>query len=131
MKTVRGRLRLACLLVAGAALTVTMTGQASDAADYHTSYATKEAACSAGNLIKWTNQGISGPGFNCTLGDSRSAGSGLAAYESACVIDGTNVNDLVVFDLGNNPTHFSVALPGKEWVSMYPCTPVQGLDGTN
>lgn len=99
--------------------------------DYHTTYATAKNACKSGATINWSATGISGPGFECTLGESAPAGSGLANYPGSCVIDNQKIDDAVTFDLGNNPDRFEVALPGRDWMPMYPCTPVEGLDGTN
>ena len=123
--------RAAAIFVGAFALAVSLSGQPGNADDYHTTYATQKGGCAAGPLITWTETSISGSGFKCTLGESRSAGSGLAAYNGTCKVDGTSVTDMVVFDLGNSPERFSLAVPGKDWVSMYPCTPVEGLEGTN
>ena len=130
MNTALNRLRLASLFATSVVLTVSFSGRAS-ADDYHTTYALKKGGCAAGPLIKWTESAISGPGFKCTLGESRSAGSGLSAYSGTCNVDGKSVTDYVVFDLGNNPNRFSLSVAGGEWVNMYPCTPVEGLNGTN
>jgi len=99
--------------------------------DFHTTYATASGACKSGKTITWSPTGITGPGFECTLGDSTPAGTGLVSYQGSCVVDGKQVSDQVAFDLGNNVEHFSLAIPGREWMSMYPCTPVDGLEGTN
>ena len=131
MQRTHRRPHLAAIFVGSSALAVLLSGQPGNADDYLTTYATKKGGCAAGPLITWTETSISGPGFKCTLGESRSAGSGLAAYNGTCNVDGTAVTDMVVFDLGNNPKRFSLAVPGKDWVNMYPCTPVEGLEGTN
>ena len=131
MNTTQSRFRLASTFFASAVLALSASGQADAADDYHTTYALKKGGCAAGHLIKWTENAISGPGFKCTLGESRSAGSGLSAYSGTCNVDGKSVTDYVVFDLGNNPNRFSLSVAGGEWVNMYPCTPVEGLNGTN
>jgi hypothetical protein len=57
------------------------------------------------------------------------AGTGLVAYPgSVCTVDGKKSSDGISLDLGNYQDHFKLSLPGrKEWLSLYPCTPVPWL----
>ena len=102
-----------------------------DDLDIHTTYATTKGGCASGEKITWTPTAISGPGFNCTLGDSRPAGTGMVAHKGTCQIGGNSVEDWVAFDLGNYRDRFMLSIAGGDWIAMYPCTPVDGLTGTN
>jgi hypothetical protein len=100
----------------------------------HTTYATTKGGCAAGPNINWTSAVISGPGFACDLNGSVSVGTGLAGYNGTCNVAGQTVDGIVVFGLSippPNDDHFNVTLPNSISHDMYPCTPVDGLAGTN
>jgi len=99
-------------------------------ADIQTVYATEKGACGTGpdKKIEITEGRIVGPGFSCTLGTSRPAGTGLEAYNATCTIDGKETDQGLALDLGNYQDHFELSLPGRDdWLKLYPCTPVPGL----
>ena len=96
-----------------------------------TVYATEKGACGRGpeTRIEITQGRITGPGFDCTLGDGRPAGTGLVAHEARCTVDGKTTSEGISLDLGNYRDHFELALPGRaNWLKLYPCTPVPGLN---
>lgn len=100
-------------------------------ADIQTTYATEKGACGRGpeTRVEISEGRISGPGFDCTISGGRPAGSGLVAHEAACTVDGNQVSDGLVLDLGNYKDHFNLSIPGRKgWIALYPCTPVPGLD---
>ena len=101
-------------------------------ADIQTTYATEKGACGGSNsqnLVEISEGRITGPGFDCSLSAERPAGTGLVAYEAMCTIDGKKTSKGLALDLGNYDDHFELSLPGREnWLSLYPCTPVPGLN---
>jgi hypothetical protein len=99
--------------------------------DFHTTYATAKNACCSGSIIQWSPGRIEGADFDCKLMESTPAGTGLVSYQGTCAIGGELVTGRVNFSLGNSSEHFSVEIPDGQWFLMYPCTPVEGLDGTN
>ena len=99
--------------------------------DFHTTYATAKNACSSDSIIQWSPARIEGPEFDCKLMESTPAGTGLVSHQGTCAIGGEQVTGRVNFSLGNSPERFSVEIPDGQWFLMYPCTPVEGLDGTN
>lgn len=119
-------IRTACL-----ALALSAAPAAADILDpaLYTTYAPEKGACGQGRDIEMRDDRITGPGFACTVLDSLPAGTGLVAHTADCTVDGTATTDILVLDLGNNPDRFVISLPGSDaWISMYPCTPVEGLD---
>jgi len=107
-----------------------LAGSASFAqdSDIFADYATRKGECGQGSLVKISKGRIAGPGFDCRLGDSRPAGTGLVQYSATCMIDGKRSSDGIALDLGNYDDHFELSLPGRQdWISLYPCTPVPGL----
>lgn len=103
-----------------------------DSHDQYTTYAKTAGGCKSGDLINWSPTSISGADFQYVL-ETRvpGAGSGLDAFDSTCVIKGEEVSVRVVMGLGVRPDHFSVEIPDFLSADMYPCTPVEGLEGTN
>ncbi|AKI01307.1 hypothetical protein IMCC20628_02609 [Hoeflea sp. IMCC20628] len=103
-----------------------------DSRDQYTTYAKTAGGCKSGDLINWSPTSISGTDFQCVL-ETRvpGAGSGLDAIDSTCMIKGEKVSARVVLGLGVRPDHFSVEIPDFLFADMYPCTPVEGLEGTN
>jgi len=106
-------------------------------------YATTKGACSSGadTKIEISQGRITGSGFDCELKEMvPGAGTGMVAYEAACTVDGKQIEvtrktaatsdaTLLALDLGNNPDHFNVSIPGREdWIPLYPCSPVPGLN---
>ena len=117
---------------AGAALSAVIGSSGSAAAeDFHTTYATQKGGCAAGPTIAWSPKRLAGPGFQCELGEARPAGTGLVTYEAICAANGTTLTDPIALDLGNDPNRFAVDVPGVGSFEMWPCTPVEGLQGTN
>lgn len=99
--------------------------------DIQTVYATQKGACGRDprNRIVISKGRITGPGFDCTLSTMHPAGTGLAAYDATCTIDGKKTSKGITLDLGNYRDHFELSLPGrKNWIALYPCTPVPGLN---
>lgn len=99
-------------------------------ADIQTVYATEKSACGRGpqTRVKIAAGRITGPGFDCALGQGRPAGTGLVAYDATCTVDGKTTSDGLALDLGNYDDHFELSLPGRtDWLALYPCTPVPGL----
>lgn len=103
-----------------------------DSHDQYTTYAKTAGGCKSGDLINWSPTSISGTDFQCVL-ETRvpGAGSGLDAIDSTCMIKGEKVSVRVVLGLGVRPDRFSVEIPDFLFADMYPCTPVEGLEGTN
>jgi hypothetical protein len=106
-------------------------------------YATSKGACGSGadSKVEISQGRITGSGFDCEFNEMvPGAGSGMAAYEAACTVDGkqiavtrelaaTSDTKLLALDLGNNLDHFNVSIPGREdWIALYPCSPVPGLN---
>jgi len=125
----KNRLAIMTLLSCGmfANATVTMA----QGTDIQTTYSIIKGACGQGTdqTIKVSQGRVVGPGFDCQISSPTSAGTGLEAYLASCTVNGSDQKDMLIFDLGNNPDHFSVAVPGVEnWIDMYPCTKVPGLD---
>lgn len=99
--------------------------------DIQTTYSTQKGACGKGDAHRVTiSQGrITGPDFDCTISNGAPAGTGLESYSGICTVAGTEVTDSVALDLGNNADHFSLAIPNRdEWIDLYPCTKVPGLE---
>ena len=104
------------------------------AQDHLTSYAKTKNGCGSQDLIVWSVKGVSGTGFQCTLGARISVGTGLDGYQnSVCSINGQQKSILVVFGLAVCPgqDHFNITLEGFQPMDMYPCTSVADLIGTN
>jgi len=67
-------------------------------------------------------------------------GTGMEAYEANCMVDGKKIAvtkelaatmeaKLLALDLGNNPDHFELSIPGRDvWIPLYPFSPVPDLD---
>jgi hypothetical protein len=103
-----------------------------------TTYALEKNGCKAarasGFIITWeSSSSVTGPGFTCALGGLASVGTGLAGYNSTCTIGIQDFQGLVVFGMATRPNqeHFTITLPNDGSASMYPCTEVDGLTGTN
>lgn len=117
-------------VVIAASFTMTVKIVVAQHADTYAVYATESGACDAApeSKVEISEGRIVGADFACDLGEASSAGSGLASYEAACVVDNVASAEPVTFDLGNYSDHFEVALPGRDdWLPLYPCTPVPGL----
>lgn len=72
---------------------------------------------------------IAGPDFDCSISNGRPAGTGLVAYNAVCMIDGKKIPGGLALVLGNFQDHFKLPVPKREtWISLYPCTPVPGLN---
>ena len=124
-------------------LVMTIAGTNAQERDIWAVYATSKGACGRGadTKIEISQGRIIGSGFDCRLKEVvPGAGTGLVAYEAACTVDGKEIEvtkelaatsnaTLLALDLGNNPDHFTVSVPGrKEWIPLYPCSPVPGLN---
>lgn len=123
-------------LVIGAAAAITalaVSPLSAQTTDHFTTYATSQNNCAAGNLIRWQPGNISGPGFNCNLGGSFSAGTGLEGYQGTCNVNNQVQSGNVVLGLGIDrlERRFNIDVLGVLTYDMYPCTPVTGLNGTN
>ncbi|MBL4645853.1 MAG: hypothetical protein JKY99_05285 [Rhizobiales bacterium] len=91
-------------------------------------YANEKGICQGdpSALILITEDHIDGSGFDCTLSNFTPAGTGLATYDGVCTIDGTAMNGLLTFDLGNYTDHYEVSLPSSsDWLALYPCSPAK------
>lgn len=114
--------------------TAVMMPVVTHAQDHLTSYAKTKNGCGSGDLIVWSANSVSGTGFQCSLGQRVSVGTGLDGYQnSSCSISGQQKSILVVFGVAVRPgqDHFNVTLEGFHPMDMYPCTPVADLVGTN
>ena len=117
-------------VVVAVAAGLAAAGSLAQDGDIQTTYATEKGGCGGApdKLVEIAEGRITGPGFDCRLGDGRPAGTGLVYYEATCMVDGTATSGGLNLDLGNYADHFKLALPGREdWLSLYPCTPVPGL----
>ena len=123
--------RVLSIFIAAGLTTASQISQAQDV-EIQTVYATEKGACGRGpeTRVEITKGRITGPGFDCALASSRPAGTGLLAYPDAlCTVDGRKSSDGIALDLGNFQDHFKLSLPGRDnWLSLYPCTPVPGLN---
>lgn len=119
------------ILIAGIILVTGLcTAMRAQNIDIQTVYATKKGACGTGAKVsvEITQGKITGPGFACEFSNGRPAGTGLVAYDAACLVDGKKSSTGIALDLGNYDDHFELSLPGRAtWLSLYPCTPVPGL----
>lgn len=87
-------------------------------------YVVEKGTCGTdrASVIEILGDKIEGPGFSCEVFNSRSAGTGLAAFETKCRIGEKEVAGELLLDLGNHPDHFALVLPGEEgWLSLYTC----------
>ena len=108
---------LASMTIAAGLTTASQISQAQDT-DIQTVYATEKGACGRG------------PKSRVEITEGRIAGTGLIAYPDAlCTLDGKKSLVVIALDLGNFQDHFKLMLPGRNnWLSLYPCTPVPGLN---
>jgi hypothetical protein len=97
--------------------------------DIHAIYSTVKGACGAAGTVEISAGRIKGPDFECTIQSGQPAGTGLVAYQGTCRVDGKQSTDGLAMDLGNYDDHFELSLPGREdWLALYPCSPVPGLN---
>jgi len=131
-------------VVAGIAwLAAMIVGTNAQEQDIWAVYATSKGACYSGadTKVEISQGRIAGSGFDCELKEIvPGAGTGMVAYEATCMVDGKQIEvtkelaansdtTLLALDLGNNPDHFNVSIPGRgNWIPLYPCSPVPGLN---
>lgn len=123
------KLPLSALFICG--ILAFASGTHAQSPDIQTTYSTQKGACGQGpdQTVVISKGSVSGPGFECRISNPVPAGTGLEAYSGVCNVDGAELTDTVGFDLGNNPDHFSLAVPGRDgWLDIYPCTKVPGLE---
>jgi hypothetical protein len=107
--------RLTSAFCSGALALVAVSAQAD-------TYTTVRGNCSQGLNIDWTNQGISGTGFQCEFtGAVISAGSGIGLYPSLCFVDGRRIEGRVQISVIHGTDDFLLELPGSASLEMYPC----------
>jgi len=127
----KNRERFQIILSIAVLLILAVTPARAQDAEIHADYVTTKGACAnaAAPRVTIAAGRITGPGFDCQLGEGRPAGSGLVAHEATCAMGGKLVKDGIALDLGNYRDHFELALPGRaEWVKLYPCSKVPGLE---
>lgn len=120
MSTKAGASALFALMLGGGQIVAGSTAMAQE----NGFYAPDKSACGGdpNAFVEIDGGHVSGPAFECELGEFRPAGTGLAAYTATCMIDGRDEEGFVVFDLGNYDDHFKMSLPDrKDWISLYPC----------
>ena len=98
--------------------------------DIQTIYSTEKGSCGGGShtKVEISEGRIAGLGFECAISSGGPAGTGLVAFEGYCLVDGKTSSKGFALDLGNYDDRFELSLPGREnWLKLYPCTPVPGL----
>ena len=134
MSIFRNQRQIGVTMVVCACLVMITQNASGQEAEIRTLYATESGMCAAGpdTKVEILEGRIAGPGFRCELGESDPVGSGLVNYAASCVVDGVASTEAITLDLGNYSDHFELALPGREeWLALYPCTPVPGLETTD
>ena len=99
--------------------------------EIQTYYRTADTQCTDDRreLISIYGRSVVGPSFMCALEAPTAAGTGMIGIEGVCSVNGKLSEGILSMDLGNFNDHFELALPDEEeWISLYPCTPVEGLN---
>ena len=99
--------------------------------EIQTYYRTADSQCTdeRRELVSIYGRSIVGPSFKCALEALTPAGTGMIGIEGVCSVNGKLSKGMLSMDLGNFDDHFELALPDEEeWISLYPCTPVEGLN---
>lgn len=106
-----------------AVLFAASSGAKAQGSDIFGKYASEKGVCEQqGALIEISRSKITGPGFDCRLGESRPAGTGLVFYEAQCTVDDRRSSKGLALDLGNYADRFMLSLPGRQdWIPLFPC----------